>query len=63
MSIKRPTNLHLAALNRSIATLRQIVVNPNLHTDARKLAKHDLTLLIEVKRILLDYKFQPHLYN
>jgi len=37
--------------------------HPLTHSDARRIASEDAILLREISRMILDRKYQPHLFN
>jgi len=63
MPSKHIRNDHLAALARAIQTLDKMSAHPLTHSDARRIASEDAILLREISRMILDRKYQPHLFN
>ena len=63
MSLQRPTNNHIQALSRSIQTLNTILSNDLIHTDVKAIARTDRDLLRELRKIALNMKYQPSLFN
>ena len=63
MTSKHIRNVHLAALARAIQMLDKMSAHPLAHSDARRIAVEDALLLRDISRMILDRKYQPHLFN